>query len=520
MNATLYAIEVQVNVKMKVKVNVNTNVMVNRMLNAVVGRGARSKTSEAGAQTGTGMNAKQGMRPSGGSVVGRGSLSRRDESRADGSTDAARLSLRMARGGFVADRTRRVMTTAVITFVLIVSMMGCAAGRLDPDVRKGIATADSVVKASVDAGVVPGAVLLVTSEGVIVHREAYGYASRFDFTGEPLTDPVPMTTETVFDLASLTKAFATTLAIMKLVDDGSVELDAPVKTYLPAFSGAHKDSVRVRHLLAHTSGLYQWKPLYYHASTSEATYEYIVSLPLEKPVGKQRSYSDLGFMLLGYIVEEVSGQRLDRFVEEVLYTPLRLQATAFDPRSKTLLLARQYAATSHGNPFELKMVADDNFGYKCEENVEDFSGWRGYTLDGEVNDGNAHYANGGISGHAGLFATATDLSVILKLLVNRGEVRGNHLISGRTIDTFLTRDEFGHGLGWFMSPNSLSVDELPNGSFGHNGFTGTYAIAMPAIGINVILLTNRQNGGVDASGRYPDVSALRRGVTEAFANIN
>ena len=400
-----------------------------------------------------------------------------------------------------------------IAAVLLLLSTGCR-HVIGPD--PAVSIADSTVAAAVDSGVVPGAVLLIARDGVVVHLKAYGYASEYSFDGSRLVSPVPMTTETMFDLASLTKAFGTTFAIMKLVDECRVDLDAPVRTYLPLFTGASKDSVTVRHLLAHSSGLYQWKPLYYHARTNDETYRYIAELPLERPVGKQRRYSDLGFMLLGYIVEHVTGQPLDSYLEDSLYSPLRLQATSFNPKNQARFSTRRFAATSHGNPFERRMVADDNFGYVCDEDVNDFGDWRQYVLDGEVNDGNAWYANNGVAGHAGLFSTATDLNVLLKLLVNRGALQGEALISGATIDRFLTKDEFGHGLGWFMSANSLPAENLPEGSFGHTGFTGTYAIAMPAIGVNLVLLTNRQNGGVDSSGRYPDLTPLRRAVTEAF----
>src|SRR5690606_2521774 len=119
--------------------------------------------------------------------------------------------------------------------------------------------------------------------------------------------------------------------------------------------------------------------------------------------GAQRAYSDLGFMLLGCLVERISGRPLDRFLEEELYGPLGLRSTAFRPRDRGL---GPFAATSHGNPYEYRMVADPNFGYRVEENALDFTRWRNYTLIGEVNDGNAFYGNEGLAGHAGLFSTA------------------------------------------------------------------------------------------------------------------
>src|SRR6185437_11255716 len=129
---------------------------------------------------------------------------------------------------------------------------------------------------------------------------------------------------TMFDLASVTKVMATTFAVMILVDRGQVDLDAPVYRYLPDFRGAHLDSITVRHLLQHSGGLVQWQPLYYHASNKAQTYNVIRDMPLQWGVGEGRHYSDLSFMLLGYIVERVSGTSLDAFVTREFYKPLGL----------------------------------------------------------------------------------------------------------------------------------------------------------------------------------------------------
>src|SRR5678816_3056307 len=131
-----------------------------------------------------------------------------------------------------------------------------------------------------------------------------------------------MRTSTVFDLASVTKVMAGTNAIMLLVDQGKVDVDAPVYTYLPDFRGVHLDSIRVRHLLQHSAGLVQWQPLYYSAGYSAETYRVIREMPLQWGVGEGRHYSDLSFMLVGYIVEEISGERLDDYLERELYHPM------------------------------------------------------------------------------------------------------------------------------------------------------------------------------------------------------
>ena len=319
-------------------------------------------------------------------------------------------------------------------------------------------------------------VLLIAQQGHTHHEKAYGAAQLFDYGGKRMNAPPPMTTAHRFDLASLTKVFATTFGLMLLVDQGTVDLDAPVFTYLPAFRGPAKDSVTVRHLLTHSAGLYPWKPLYYHARTPQETYAYISQLPLGYLVGKERHYSDLGFMLLGYLIEAVSGQSLDAFLSNTVYDPLGLKKTTFNPPPS----GPPFAATSHGNPFEKRMVADDSFGYLCDEEPDAFQGWRTYVVAGEVNDGNAFHAHGGLAGHAGLFSTAADLQVMLDLLLNKGVYAGRRLLSEDVIETFLTKNRFGHGLGWAMSTDVIPVDDLPAGSFVKNVSITAALPVMPA----------------------------------------
>ncbi len=370
---------------------------------------------------------------------------------------------------------------------------------------------DSLLQYEVNAEHVAGAVIQVMQNGKVLHRKAYGYADLYNYHLVKLDTPVVMTTDKMFDLASLTKMFSTTFGIMMLVDRGKIKLDAPVKTYLPEFSGGAKDSITIRHLLTHTAGLYQWKPLYYHASTSLETRKYIASLPLEYKVGAARHYSDLGFMLLGYIIEQVSGKRLDQFMAENLYQPLGLQHTAFNPKQHGFT---NFAATSQGNPFEYHMVADDNFGYHCTENVDSWNGWRHYTLIGEVNDGNSYYANQGIAGHAGLFSTVDDLQKMLNLLLAKGEFHGKELISESVINEFLTKDKYDNGLGWAMDPEVISAKGAPPGTFGHTGFTGTNVVVMPAYKLSIILLTNRQNVGPQPNGYYYNLNPTRQKIVD------
>jgi len=332
------------------------------------------------------------------------------------------------------------------------STVGTGPGAAPPSFE-GLHTADALVASWVSKGAVSGAVLRVTRAGQPVLEAAYGFAQLTDFgagqyppvfdDSSPasglrlLHEPVGMTMTTVFDLASVTKVMATTMAIMLLVDRGSIDLEAPASRYLSDFTGDGKSEITITHLLTHRSGLEQWKPTYYHAANAEEAYAYIRDLPLGWPVGEGRHYSDLGFMLLGRIVEKVSGVALDQLVVNQVYDPLGLEATGYRRATESRgrgpgngVLARDsistatpsgvFAATSHGNPFERRMVYDSTFGYRIAGDPNSWDVWRRYTLVGEVNDGNAFHAFGGVAGHAGLFSTARELGVLLQMLLEGG----------------------------------------------------------------------------------------------------
>ncbi|MEO8579999.1 MAG: serine hydrolase [Gemmatimonadales bacterium] len=404
----------------------------------------------------------------------------------------------------------------LVGIAIVATGLGCSAAAKSsvssviphPAFARAIATADSMIGASVGS-LIPGAVFVVAKDGRVVHERAFGYAQLNDYDGRRLAAPRVMRTSTVFDLASVTKVMATTMATMLLVDRGKIELDAPVFRYLPDFRGPHLDSITVRHLLSHSSGLVQWQPLYYHAVNSAQTYAVIRDMPLAWGVGNARHYSDLGFMLLGYIVERVSGQPLDAFVEQSLYRPLGLRSTAFNPKSHGFT---EFAATEQGNVYEKHMVYDSTFGYRYRSDPTAWNGWRQYVLNGEVDDGNSFYANGGIGGHAGLFSTAGDLRVLIDVLDNRGSYGGRKYIRPEIVDQFLTRDTYQNFLGW------QAPAYLPPGSFSHTGFTGTYVAGVPKYRLSIVLLTNRQNMGTDSRGYFPDIGPLQESVAGALVN--
>jgi len=416
------------------------------------------------------------------------------------------------------------------SLMLLAACGGRVAAPRPVDLDTRLESADSLVALAVETGVLPGAVILVGRNSLVLLRRAHGFAQTVELpvgtarqedstnpyiaAPQPMSQPRPMTPSTVFDLASVTKVMATTMALMLLVDRGQVALDAPVHAYLPEFRGSSKDSITVRHLLTHSAGLEQWQPIYYSATNSEESYRTIREMPLEWGVGEARHYSDLGFMLLGYLVERVTGVSLDRFVAEELYEPLGMKQTGFRRAGCTDCPQGPFAATSHGNPYEYRMVHDTSFGYRYTGDPNSWNGWRRYTLVGEVNDGNAFYAHGGVAGHAGLFSNATELARLLQLLLDGGEVMGRRFVSPETVATFLKSTEYGQALGW-QTPSWA-----PPGSFAHTGFTGTFVIGIPSKGLSVVLLTNRQHFGVGGDTRYPDLSELQREVVETVLGVH
>jgi CubicO group peptidase (beta-lactamase class C family) len=376
------------------------------------------------------------------------------------------------------------------------------------------ATVDSILQNAVNNQLIPGAVVEIKKGNEVLCRKAYGFAQRNDYHNQPLFHPEKMTTDDLFDLASLTKVVGTTTSIMLLVDRGLINVDDPVGKYIPAFNEGDKKQITIRNLLTHTAGLITWYPIFYRASNKEEAYKIIDQLPLAFPVGKVRRYSDLGFILLGEIIEKISGMPLDQFDQKNIFEPLGMHHTTYNPLSAGKF--KKFAATSHGNPYETRMVHDTSLGYVFKEiDPDQWNGWRTYNLRGEVNDGNAWYALHGVSGHAGLFSTVDDLQKLVDMMKNDGKVGGKQFISKKTLQLFLTKDDFNNGFGWMMDPDNSFMKDAPVGSFGHTGFTGTSIAVVPSLDLSVILLINRQNMGLLPTKFYYNPNPLRREIFKA-----
>ena len=281
----------------------------------------------------------------------------------------------------------------------------------------------------------------------------------------PLPDPAAVTGEEAFDLASVTKVAATTAVLMCLVDDGLIALDAPARDWLPAFDSA----ATVRDLLEHQAGLAEWVPTYVDGRTPPPRY----------PIGGGRHYSDLGFMLLGELAGAATGTPFARLADERVFAPLGMTDAHFRPAGKGL--DRPLVATTHGDWIERDMVAT-GVPYPVDVSPDDFAGWRPYTVIGEVSDGNAWHARGGIAGHAGLFASADDLVALCRGLL--ASLAGNGLWSPSTVDDFLRPARDPEQAAGFRRWSAY-------GAIGHTGFTGCGFAIFPAAGRIAVLLTNR-----------------------------
>ncbi|MEO8140183.1 MAG: serine hydrolase domain-containing protein [Gemmatimonadota bacterium] len=343
--------------------------------------------------------------------------------------------------------------------------------------------ADSIVASGIRLGIYPGAVLIVGRKDTVLHQAGFGH-----FTWRT-NSPAPTPDSTLWDLASLTKVVGTTGAIMRLVEDRRIELDTPVVRYLPRFSGGDRGRVTVRMLLDHSSGLPSYVEFFKLAPTRDSAISLLYATPFRRKPGTAAEYSDLNFLLLGLLVERVSGEPLDGFVERNVLAPAGMrQARYRPPRS---VAARTAPSSQRG----------------------------GRPVCCVVNDQNAARI-GGAAGHAGLFSTGSDLARYARLWLNEGALDGHRVFLSGTIRAFLSPDSAGATrlLGWERPPSALTADPchrpegsvlspapgcsaprldsaygslLSPGSYGHTGWTGTLIWVDPARDLFLILLTNR-----------------------------
>lgn len=362
---------------------------------------------------------------------------------------------------------------------------------------------DRAVLAALARTGIPGAVLTVSRRGRVEVRRAWGAARTHDDRG-PLTEPVPMRTDTLVDIASITKVTVTTAVAMVLVQEGQLDLEAPVERFLPAFRGGARERITVRHLLEHRSGLPDWAPLFLAANDPVGAIAALCEQPLVAAPGSVRVYSDLGMALLGAVLEAVGGVTLDVLARRLVHEPLGMRSSMFCPGAGP---AAGAAATSTGNPVERRMVAERHPGRAGEAGW-----WRDRVLVGEVNDANAAVAFHGVAGHAGLFSTAEDLLRFGGELLAAAHGRDGRVFGVEVVRRFTAPGaDPGQGLGFWTRRLAGRLPPEGDGSFGHRGFTGCELLVEPASQRVVVLLSNRLHGGDPP----PPHDELWRSVLEA-----
>ena len=327
-------------------------------------------------------------------------------------------------------------------------------GRFDPVV--------AYLRSQVDSAF-PGGVVAVGYHDSVVLLAAVGHYGA--------DDPRPVTPETIYDLASLTKVIALTTECILLVDQGKLDLDAPVQHYLPEFRGQMKDQVTIRHLLTHSAGLAADLPLWDSTRTRSAALAMVDTAPLLSPPGTRFVYSDLSAIVLMQAVERITGRPFDEFLADDVFTPLGMMATRFVPPN---------AWRNHIAPTEL----DTYFRHRL--------------LIGEVHDESAARL-GGVSGNAGLFSSAPDLAKLATWLLDARAARpGPVRADSGVVHRFTTKQDIPPGssraLGWDTpSETSSAGTKMGPNAFGHTGFTGTSIWFDPDRDLSIILLTNRVN---------------------------
>ncbi len=368
------------------------------------------------------------------------------------------------------------------------------------------AQVDSIIHDAIVKRAMPGAVLLVARDGKLAYLRSYGYLTYDSIE--------PVYPETIYDLASVTKIMATNVSVMKLYDEGKLDLQKTLGDYLPWVRGTNKEGLKLWDILLHQAGLKAWIPFYRETvDTLNANYAYFGSVYesnanddysvrvaenvyMKKewldtmytrmiqselgPVGKY-VYSDNDFIFLGKIVESISGQPLEKYVKTAFYDKLNMKSTGFNPRER----------------FPAEYIAP----------TESEAGFRQQLLQGYVHDPGAAMF-GGIAGHAGLFSNAYDLAILAQVLLNNGSFKGTNFFKKETIDLFTAyhSDSSRRGLG-FDKPekdNLTRKDPYPALSaspetFGHTGFTGTCIWIDPKYNLTFILLANRVNNNGDAN---------------------
>jgi len=319
---------------------------------------------------------------------------------------------------------------------------------------------EKVITGAISDSAFPGAVILIWKDGEIICEKPFGH-----FTYGQNSTKVKL--NTIYDLASLTKVLATTTGAMICIDKKLFSLNDEVARYIPSFASNGKENVTIKNLLLHNSGLPAWKQYYNKDLPLEGILQDIYNSEIEFKPGTKTVYSDLGMIVLGKVIEEVSNKSLDEFCKEKIFNPLKMNDTFFNPPDS---LNDRIPPTENDNYWRMKLIR------------------------GEVHDENASLL-GGAAGHAGLFSTAGDIAKLLEILITNGNVNGDQFIQKETVELFTSKKNSKNKrlLGWNLKSEkgSSAGNKFSTESFGHTGFTGTSIWIDPARNLFVVFLTNR-----------------------------
>ena len=355
-----------------------------------------------------------------------------------------------------------------------------------------LAEISTFLSGRIAAGDFPSAVYVISEKRRITFSDALGHA-----VVEPYS--ITATLDTIYDLASLTKPLVTGLLCAKRIEAGELTLDSAVAHYLPEFERTDRQMITVRQLLTHTSGLPAWRPLYILAEGErDRTVGAIANEALEYHPGSRVLYSDLGFIVLGFLLERLTGKRLAQLAQAEIIEPLKLQRTFFNPE---VALQTGIAACETGNAYERETSRATG--------AAEYSNWRENVIWGEVHDGNAHFL-GGAAGHAGLFSNAPETLHLASQCV----ARQSELLKPQTCSELFSTNMTGglneaRSSAWQLAitPESAAGPALPLNSYGHSGFTGTSCWIDPNHERVFILLTNRTHG---RSLPFVNINSVRR----------
>ncbi|MEP6686903.1 MAG: serine hydrolase domain-containing protein [Gemmatimonadales bacterium] len=334
-----------------------------------------------------------------------------------------------------------------------------------PGHAQSFAAIDAAVRGGIQKGIYPGAVVIIGRRDSLLYARGYGH-----YTWSP-SSPVPQPDSAIWDIASITKIVSTTSVALRLVDQGRLDLEAPVRQYLPRFSGGPKNQVTVRMLLDHTSGLKSYVPFYQKARRSRArAIDLLYAQPLVRVPGDSAEYSDLNALILGLLVEKVARVPLDQLARREVFGPLGMTQTMYRPPAS----------------LKRRMVPSGV--------------WRGRPVPGDLNDQNA-VAMGGVAGHAGVFSTGMDLARYAAVWLRSGiGPRGNLWVRPETMRRFLVKGPHTGSrlLGWDTPEIDPAAEEpsvfgslISDAGYGHTGFTGTEIWIDPARDLFLVFLTNR-----------------------------